>query len=192
MKNTLFLFLLALIATSCASIDYSTNYDQTTKVEIKKIVIVSEAVKKEGFVDFFSKELTLQAKRNKIEVLNIFKDSLSFTTSKDIAQSIAQFNPDVVIELKMIERSPATQNFIGNRNGFFAGYDGTYHLAVRRKGEDKTYWKSLINIGNEHNIYNSVAGERGYENEKPYINLVGKKATEILTKIIKDSNNSVN
>ena len=189
MKNLFSLLFLAVIASSCASIDYSTNYDQKTKVEIKKIAIVSEAVKKEGFVDFFSKELALQAKQNKMEVLSLFKDSLSFTTGKDISQSIEQFNPDVVIELKALEKTPAKTNFIGNNNAFFAGYDGTYYLDVKRKGEKQAYWKSVINIGNEHNIYSSVAGERGYENQKLYINLVGKRASEILAKIVKDSKN---
>jgi hypothetical protein len=34
-----------------------------------------------------------------------------------------------------------------------------------------------------------MAGERGYESTKPYIELVGKRASEILAKIMQDSNN---
>lgn len=186
MKNTLFLLFLALIATSCASIDYSTNYDQKTKVEIKKIAIISEAVKQEGFVDFFSKELALQAKRNKFEVLSIFKDSLSFTTSAEIAQNIEKFNPDVVIELRRIE---SANNLVYNRYGRYIVVGGTYYLGVKKNGENTIYWKSIINVGDEGRISNTWTDDRGNVQGKPYIDLVGKRATEILAKIIKDSNN---
>ncbi|MCU0391435.1 MAG: hypothetical protein MUE81_09980 [Thermoflexibacter sp.] len=137
MKNLLSLLFLVLLTASCASINYSTNYDQKTKVDIKKVAIITEAIKQEGFVDFFSQELALQAKRNQWEVLSLFKDSLSFTSNAEIAQNIEKFNPDVIIELKRIENVPINENSLwGNRN---VGYSGSYYLGVRKKGETITY-----------------------------------------------------
>lgn len=181
MKAIIF-FLLFALNFACVSIEYQSTYNQQSKTAVKKIAIISQSVENKGFINFFSKELAQKALEKKIEVLPIVRDSLSFGTQAQIDQQVNLFSPDIVIEIKKVETSPSKNWQRTNYNSM----DGTYYLGVKQKGSDEIYWKSLIKVINENNIYNSQAGQRGYSKNE-YTDLIPKRASEILAKIIQDS-----
>lgn len=166
------MFLLSIITSSCVTLNYDTNYDQQTKVSIKKMAIISEDTRKEGFVKEFSDEFSKQVKYKRIATIDFFKDSLSFLTSDEIKEKVQNFNADIVVEIKRLDTSYNPNNqFVMARNWYRGG---TYYIGIKKTGNEKIFWKSVINVENEH-LYSN-------ENKQ----FLTKKVAEILAKIEKD------
>jgi hypothetical protein len=63
------------------------------------------------------------------------------------ANNISAKRPNIVMDTRL------TSNFAKVKNGYVYG-GGAYSLSIKKRGEDKDYWKALINTENEAEVYN--------------------------------------
>jgi len=70
------------------------------------------------------------------------------------ANNISAKRPNLVMDTSnLVMDTRLTSNFAKVKNGYVYGGEA-YSLSIKKCGEDKDYWKALINTGNEAEGYN--------------------------------------
>jgi len=148
MKQILILFIVFL--TSCTTIKFDSSYDTKTKINLKKVIVITEDIYNCGFLKDFSDSLSKRLNINNIQTIFVFKDTLSFISSKDISLKINEFHPDAIIYIKRL-----TSHFSKTKCGY--NYNGSaYYFGLRKNGNEADCWKAIITTEDEDSNYKKV------------------------------------
>ena len=128
--------LLLLFVSGCAlsTMQFTSSYNQKTKITLSKTIIICEGSYRDIFMKIFADTIGFALQQKNIQSKIIVVNELSYITQPQIEQAIKDFNADAVITLRRNEYRPWGRGFIY----------GDLYFGIKKAGEDADFWKAMI------------------------------------------------